>query len=188
MKFAILATGPSLTAEQCEAVRHLRVIAVSDAYRLAPWAEVLVSTDRAWWDYHKPEFAGIRYSGPKVQGCKQLEGSSSGINSGVLALRVARSMGATEVILLGYDGHGSHFFGEHPRPLSNTTEHRQRAHNEQHRQEAFACHWNKVKILNCTPGTALTCYPTARLEECLKLSAGVAPARTNTSCAASLAC
>lgn len=166
-RFAVLATGPSLTQTQCDAVRGLRVVAVSDAYMLAPWAEALASTDAAWWRVKSPEFDGLRFSGPKVQGCRQLEGSASGINSGVLGIRVAKHLGAKEIILLGFDGHGSHFFGAHPAPLSNTTEGRRRMHMQQHRQEAHACKFEGVKVWNCTPGTAIPWYPKASLEDVL---------------------
>lgn len=50
------------------------------------------------------------------------------MNSGVFAIRVARYLGARKIILLGFDGHGSHYFGEHPSPLKNTTEARRKVH------------------------------------------------------------
>ncbi len=47
-----------------ESIRgRCHVIAVSDAYKLAPWADALVSQDRPWWNYHRPEFAGRKFSG-----------------------------------------------------------------------------------------------------------------------------
>lgn len=58
-----LATGPSLTAEDVEAVRGRgTVIAVNDAHLLAPWADVLYSSDRYWWKHYRgvPAFAGLR--------------------------------------------------------------------------------------------------------------------------------
>ncbi len=65
----IAATGPSLTEEVARQVlgwQHAaggrRVIAVNDAYRLMPWADVLYACDAAWWNHHKPEFAGEKWS------------------------------------------------------------------------------------------------------------------------------
>lgn len=61
---ACLAPGPSLTAEDVHAVRgRAVVVAVNDAVRLAPWADVLVSVDQLWWDrnYRKMrEFPGLK--------------------------------------------------------------------------------------------------------------------------------
>jgi hypothetical protein len=45
--------GPSLTREQVESVRgRARVIAINDAYKLAPWADVLYFCDCKWWRWH----------------------------------------------------------------------------------------------------------------------------------------
>ena len=52
-----IATGPSLTVEQCETVRQwrerdgCRVIAINDAYLLAPWADALYFADVRWWQW-----------------------------------------------------------------------------------------------------------------------------------------
>jgi hypothetical protein len=169
MMFAVLATGPSMSQAVADAVRgRCRVIAVSDAYKLAPWADALVSSDRAWWRHHKPEFAGRKLSGVPVDcvgidGIERVEGTVSGSNSGLIALKVAVSMGATRVLLLGYDMGGAHFFGDHPAPLKNTTPSRFEVFKRQ-----FADYRPKgVEIINCTPGSALTCYPTMELEAAL---------------------
>lgn len=182
--WAILATGSSLAPEQVESVRHLRVIAVSDAYRLAPWAEVLVSADAAWWKHHAPEFKGRRFSNSAAPDTERIAGLPSGTNSGAFAIKVARHLGAKEIILLGFDGGSTHFFGPHPTPLQNTSPQRLTVHHNQHRAEAFECYREGVKVWNCSPGTAITHYPTARLDECLKPSVADAQARTNLSCAA----
>jgi hypothetical protein len=60
-----LATGPSLTQADVDAIRgHGTVIAVNDAHKLAPWADVLYSSDRYWWKHYRcvPTFAGVRAS------------------------------------------------------------------------------------------------------------------------------
>jgi hypothetical protein len=165
--FAVLATGPSLTAEQVDKVRGLRVVAVSDAYRLALWAEALVSADKAWWLHHRPEFAGRRFSALRVPGMdtELLEGLPMGTNSGLRAVELAVQLGATRVLLLGFDLGGTHFFGEHPAPLKNTN-------LLPGRFEVFKAQFASykprgVEIINCTPGSALTCYPKADLDACL---------------------
>src|SRR6478735_2256963 len=60
-----LGGGPSLTPEDVGACRgRAVVIAISDAYRLAPWADVLYSCDAKWWEYHRDavEFPGLKFS------------------------------------------------------------------------------------------------------------------------------
>src|SRR3990167_1952589 len=57
--------GPSLTPEDVDAVRdRAHVIAVNDAYRLAPWADVLYAADAKWWRWHQgvPTFPGLKYT------------------------------------------------------------------------------------------------------------------------------
>lgn len=59
-----LASGPSLVAEDVEYVRgKATVIAINDAIRLAPWADLLYSSDQIWWGNHYREmrsFPGIK--------------------------------------------------------------------------------------------------------------------------------
>jgi hypothetical protein len=55
----VVAPGPSLTHEVAQKVRLKRwigkwnVIAVADAYRIVPCADVIYGCDTAWWDIHK---------------------------------------------------------------------------------------------------------------------------------------
>ena len=65
---AILGGGPSLTLGQCEAVREAgcRVIAINNAYELAPLAAILYFTDRHWWEWNRKDPAYRRFSGRKV--------------------------------------------------------------------------------------------------------------------------
>lgn len=61
-----LASGPSLVAEDVEYVRGKAVvIAINDAIRLAPWADVVYSSDQIWWGNH---YKAMRaFSGLKVR-------------------------------------------------------------------------------------------------------------------------
>lgn len=161
-KWAILATGPSITQEQVDYVKgKASVIAVSDAYNLAPWADILLSADLSWWEYHRPDFSGEKYN------CKMIKGAPAGTNSGALAVRLARQLGAKEIILIGFDGHGSHFFGPHPSPLKNTNDSRRAVHLKQHELEARICSAEGVRVVNCSPGTSIKCYPLGELHDCL---------------------
>lgn len=149
-------------------VRGLHVVAVSDAYKLAPWADAMCSTDAKWWDYH-PEakkFAGLKFTASPdfrpVEGVERVP-VASGTNSGLLGVMVAVSLGAKRVLLCGFDMRGTHYFGKHPEPLKNTTDRRFEVLMRQFR----AYRPRGVKIINCTPGSALNVYPKKPLEDCL---------------------
>jgi hypothetical protein len=72
----ILASGPSLTREQCEAVRgKARVIAVNNqgidtdcdgalVPAMAPWADLLYAADAKWWRHY--EARALKFAGRKV--------------------------------------------------------------------------------------------------------------------------
>lgn len=145
----MLATGPSMNEAVASAVRGRgAVIAVSDAFQLAPWADALVSTDRQWWDVHAaaPGFSGRKFAAVDIDGVERVPGVPRDINSGLLALQVAvGEFGATTVVLLGIDLHGSHFFGDHPAPLFNSTDAQFRSMNQCFRQYQPA----GVRIINC---------------------------------------
>lgn len=151
-----------------DAVRgRCRVIAVSDNYKIAPWADALVSSDRGWWRLHNPEFAGRKFSGVPVNGIDRIErfeGNVSGSNTGLIAIKVAVQVyKEDDVILLGFDMQGSHWFGDHPAPLRNTKP----ARFEVFKKQFSEYRPKGVRIINCTPGSALTCYPTDNLEDVL---------------------
>jgi len=62
-----IASGPSLTPEDVDAVRDkARTIVINDSYRLAPWADALYAADLKWWHVHheraKQDFDGRMYS------------------------------------------------------------------------------------------------------------------------------
>lgn len=196
----VAATGPSLTADvahaclAAHAIGAYKMLAVSDAWRLMPWADALYSCDAAWWDHHKgTSFAGPRWSSHKVDGNDKLEcarrwglnlahgrgdaGFSSdpgfihyGSNSGFQAINLAMHFGARQILLVGFnlcevDGK-RHFFGDHPGRL-------QRGAKYERFLPAFAAAARRlpfgVSIVNCTPQSALKCFPQMRLEDALAL-------------------
>lgn len=194
----LLATGPSLTQADVDYVRgKARVIAINDAYKMAPWADAIYGTDARWWGWHHgvPSFAGPKWSlehsqwnnhrakYPDVQrlrntGPDGLESDPSGLkngrNSGYAAINLAIHYGAKRILLLGYNmqpmkGVG-HFFGEHPnRQPSPYSSFRQRFEGL---KKPLAK--RGVEVLNCTDHSALTCFPRGVLREVLPASAEVA--------------
>jgi hypothetical protein len=161
-----------------DSVRHLRVIAVNQAYELAPWAEALAANDLRWWSNNPKarEFAGRKFSSNHINGVERITADGhirSEHCSGVLALEVAKFLGATRVLLLGVDFHGTHYFGDYAGTLRNTTDKRRKIHAKQFAEWGRA---NKgIEVLNVTPGSELTCFPMARLEEVLSASMAESP-------------
>lgn len=186
--------GPSLTAADVDACRgRARVLAINDAYRLAPWADVLYGCDAKWWTWH-PEaaaFAGLKYGlthrredvfpdGVELlanTGMGGLETSPHGVrigstlgsqNSGYQAINLAMHLGAVRVLLLGYDMQPdergrSHWFGEHP--VAGTSQYRLFAQAFERLVEPLKAFG--IAVINCTRRTALTCFPCQPLAEAL---------------------
>jgi hypothetical protein len=169
--FAILCTGPSLTQAVVDSVRGMRVIAVNNAYEMAPWAEALAANDMAWWKHNQTarDFAGRKFTSNVLAGVERVISSNVQTEScsGVLGLEVAKILGATRVLLLGVDFHGSHYFGPYTNGLKNTDEKRRKVHARQF--EAWGKANKGIEIYNCTEGSALTCFPMARLETMCEL-------------------
>lgn len=184
-----VATGPSLTREDVDMARRIgRVIAVNDAYRYAPWADVLYAADAAWWRHHLArlkDFRGLRFSveiGARGCGASVLlntgmyglesrpTGLRSGRNSGYQAINLAVHLGAARIVLLGYDceltNGQAHFFGAHPKALRTTTLHRFR----EWRDEMFPTLVSPlaalgIEIINASARTALTCFARQPIRE-----------------------
>jgi hypothetical protein len=165
--FAVLATGPSMSQAIADYVRdRCRAVAVCNAYTLAPWADALVCNDAVWWRAHPDalKFAGRKFCGQAWPGTELLAravGFPPGSNSGYQGVRVAGMLGATRILLCGFDMHGSHYFGAHPAPLRNSTPSKFKAMASQFRL------WRGAPVLNCTPGSALKVFPMADLREVL---------------------
>lgn len=167
--WVIIASGESLTEADVERVRMGKVagvvqgvIAVSNVgIDKAPWADALVSHDAKWWGaYGKAfQFAGRKFCRTQLRGTEQfLPSVLTGCNSGLMAMEVAyRVFGAERIVLLGFDMHGSHYFGKHPDGLVNTTDAKWRRHISQFDG------WRGCPVVNCTQGSALNCFPKAEL-------------------------
>lgn len=171
MTHVIIASGQSLTDEDVDYVRCARetgkirgVVAVSNVgLDKAPWADALVSHDSAWWMNNKRafDFVGRKFARQPLRKVERfLPIITNGCNSGFMAMDVARVIFKAErVILLGFDMHGTHYFGPHPLSLRNTTEARFQQHISQFDK------WTGPKVINCTPGSALTQFPHAALRD-----------------------
>jgi hypothetical protein len=179
--------------------RALRVIAVNDAYRLAPFADICYFADSEWWGWHKdrPDFqafagqkcsisdSGGNIKDPAVHILRNANGRGhsfglsldpkqivTGSNSGYQALNIAVLAGAKTILLLGFDAREptgkTHWFGDHPKrePIAAYAEYR----------KAFSAGESAilaagVKVVNCSPGSAIDSFPKMDLEDALRLYA-----------------
>ncbi len=175
---ACLASGPSLTPEDVERVRHLPCLVTNTTFRLAPWADVLVGFDAKWWKHHSGEvaaaFHGIGVTGSRsvrVPGILSLADTpwlSQLRNSGAVAISLALYAGAARVLLLGFDGQKTggrtHWHGDHPQGLGN-------AHSIKEWPRAFRAvakyAHSRGQVLNCSRETAVVAFPRMSLEDAL---------------------
>lgn len=190
----VAASGPSLTKEIAEQCRGHRVVAVQDAYRLMPFADVLYGCDAKWWDHHQDckEFAGEKWSsheegtndkreqflrlklwivaGKRGKGfCADPHFIHYGSNSGFQAVNLALHFGATLIVLVGFDMRAvdgkRHFFGDHPQGFVKSSDYKQFIAAF---EEAAKCLPAGVEIVNATPGSALKCFPMMALDKVLE--------------------
>lgn len=67
-----IASGPSLTLEQVNAVKAwrerdgCRVIVINDNYLIAPWADALYFADVRWWEHHRDKPFFRDFPGRKI--------------------------------------------------------------------------------------------------------------------------
>jgi len=173
-----IASGPSLTAADCEQVRQaaLPAIVTNTSVRLAPWAEVLMGFDGAWWAKHAAElqaFTGLRVTCSNIAvkfGAQQLQdvlGFRGFGNSGTAAIALAVLGRAERVVLLGYDCQHSngqtHWHGNHPPGLGNAAGVALWPAKFAKAAEYAAKHG--VAVVNASRQTALTCFPRVVLED-----------------------
>jgi len=197
--------GPSLTLAQVELVRcavedgRVHTIAINDAYRIVPFADVNYFADSIWHNWHRarPEFVafagekcsiqntGMSVDDPAVHLLRNKhfplhgEGISldpgalvTGRNSGYQALNLAILAGAKTVILLGFDGQ---------KALDGKT-HWFGEHKVPEPDAAYECYRRAFSageraiaatgtmVLNCSPGSAIG-FEKMPLADALKVGA-----------------
>lgn len=177
-----IASGPSLTPEDCEAVHAtgLPAIVTNTTFRLCPWAEVLFGFDSAWWREYKKEvdqtFKGKCLTSSLVGksiGVESLYQQDSWVrsygNSGTAAISLAVVGGASRVVLLGYDcqktGGKAHWHQDHPKGLGNARS--MPNWPRKFKQVASFAESKRVPVWNSSRETALTCFPRVPLEQAL---------------------
>ncbi len=149
MPVLVVGTGPSFTIVQAKAIEAarardaIRVIAVNDAVKQVPHADIVFASDRKWWKArdHLPDFAGRRvglaesyFDAPEnvlllrragCEGCELTPGlvHTHG-HSGAMATQLAAQLGAAPIVLVGFDMRRGlngrrHFFGDYEGSLGS---------------------------------------------------------------------
>lgn len=185
-----IGSGPSLTRDDVDYARDhaTALVAVNDAVRYAPTAAALMASDAAWWVAREgvPDFVGLRYCLENVPsripgvstlrntGIEGLEtdptGLRTGRNSGYAAINLAVHLGASRILLLGYDMHApserrSHFFGAHSFPLRGNSDYAMFRRFYEYIVEPMKA--LNVDVVNCSRETELATFPRRPLRDVL---------------------
>lgn len=185
MEAVCIASGPSLTEDDVARVREWRtegriVVVTNSTFRIAPWADWLYAMDRKWWEIHLPEIRKT-FQGKLVT--NNSHAKSLGVmhvnelvkrfnpcqNSGAAAISFAVRLGATRVVMLGYDcgipkGKPSHWHGDHPRPLGNCGSQRRWPAQFQKLRDLYKA----AEIVNASRASMLSVFPKVPLEQALQ--------------------
>lgn len=197
-RVVILGGGPSLTQEQIDFVRgKARVIAINRAYERCPWADVLYFADARFWKEYRDgikAFRGLKVTNerakvddPQVHVLRYRPretisddpGTLAGgehAHSGTQAIQLAVHMGAKDIILLGFDAREpkdgkSHWHNEYPWGTPAVVYSKWRG---SYRLLVGELEKRGIRVVNCSPQTAIEAFPKMRLEDALASCANLA--------------
>lgn len=185
---AVLASGESMSQAVADQVRAADVpaIAINTTFRLAPWAWMLYAADQQWWDHPDYRdargFAGLKVSCEPAAGILRMENTGTtgfdpmpwrlrtGGNGGYQGMHIAVHAGARRILLCGFDMHGGHWHPEHHHTLKQTQPDTYERWLRRFADVAPVLERMGLDVVNCTPGSALTCFRRADLESELATS------------------
>jgi hypothetical protein len=187
----LIGGGPSLNQDQLDLVGEAKragkvhVIAINNAYQVAPWADVLYASDGQWWRWHYEEscgFGGLRVTRSRrakldhpdliwIEGephgnglSKRQDSIANGELSGFQAINLAVNYGAKKILLLGFDmrtvGNQAHWHGDHPNGQRTFWPNR----IPQFRNLVPDLQERGAEVVNCTPGSALDAFSFGDIE------------------------
>jgi len=184
----ILGTGPSLTPEVVDLCKEsgLRLFGCNNTFEFG--LDVHLACNPAWWDYYGTAFAGEKWTWDeptaKKHGINYIAGKwEPGLStdpnyihyhhgSGPQIVNIALHYGITRMLLVGWDmkyGEKRHYFGEYPPPLLHFP--KTGPNGEMtgliKEMETIKPEIYGIEIINCTPGSAMKCFPFGRLEDYL---------------------
>lgn len=179
----ILASGPSMTFEDATKATALGdVITVNNTILMAPTSHFLIAQDYHWWEEYGDAVIDSGFNGtvytysklaqipfhteyiPDKVARRLTHGAISVIpNSGALAIYTAATLGYKEIRLLGFDMHGSHYFGRYDEVnLLNTEDNPERYGamftEYENLAEMIKEDYNDVHVVNCTKGSSLKMF------------------------------
>ena len=193
----IAASGPSQRREDIEfASARATVLAINNTWEIAPAAAAVYAGDNSWWQCQEPgygqhairEFSGLLVSGSNhTTQVRRLPSREVGIeiygenlgdggSSTYQAINIAVLWGASRILLTGVDcmRPGEHWHGTHAaknapgtNPLANARASTMQKWIKAFSQMAPLLAARGVEVINCTRVTALTAFPTDRLENVL---------------------
>lgn len=171
-----------------------RVVVINTTFRSALWADMLYACDRRWWQMYGREveqtFAGAKWTQDAPSAaefglgyvrsvargglCREPgtihQGGPGCGNSGFQVINLLWHFGVRHLLLVGYDMRASrrgktHHHGDHPEGLSQTMPFG--SWIKQLNALATELRHVDVDVINCTPDSALHCFPTADLDMAL---------------------
>lgn len=173
-----MASGSSASAYDLECLRGRHVIAVNSAWELVPFCDHLMAYDRVWWANQNPSIDAVKWTisptASRATGAELLKPSQAhglvdvpgriahGYNSGYGAVNLAYHLGAERAFLIGFDMGGDHFHGPHRRTPNPSESDFARWLDAFERMDTLG-----MEVINCSPGSALTRFPFAWLEDVL---------------------
>lgn len=173
----VLASGPSLVAEDIEAVRHLPCIAVNTTWQVARFCSTIFAGDATWWLREgdkidiDAERVSLSYNSERQYGAKKFDSKiakKGGYNSGCIAIEYALVNGADKVLMIGFDcsvKNGIHHHGKHD-SNHNPTETKCILWKRQF--EVLRQTYKDADIVNCSRYTELDMFPKVPLQEALR--------------------
>ena len=180
---AVLGSGPTMSRKIADSVKHLPRIVLNTTYQLATDADYVYAADPLWWDSEFGRNAFLLCKGWKVSMQSRSRmypnvpkdvhvmrwGGTIGFDerpgylrtggfSGYQALHLAASMGATRILLYGFDCHGGHWHGKHPNPLGNPMQGTYERWIRNFEILAPLLTERGIEVINCTPNSKLECF------------------------------
>jgi hypothetical protein len=185
----VLGGGPSLRSFDARCLDGRLVVVTNEAFQIKPDSHALVFVDIHWWQRRREDvLAAFRgrvvgrgpydwqYRKDGVTGCgyrreeywSQDPRILGGKNSGLAAINAAALMGAKRIFLLGFDmqqtGGRSNFHRLHPAAETKQNRYADLFLPEFARAAKRIEQLGRPVVINCTPGTALKCFPERTLE------------------------
>ena len=172
----VIGSGPSLNAKDCARVEKsgLTTIAVNSSWKMARFCHILYAGDLTWWrncgdeiDIEVEKYTASQNAEHAFSIKRHKSKLGAGYNSGMLAIELAIHLGASRVLLLGFDcsvKNGTHWHGDHkntPNPNKN------RCDKWKGYFQRLADHHKNIEIINCSRETELLCFPRMTIQDAL---------------------